>query len=339
MTPRSCDDIKAYVQRALASRPTDPGSVHSPSPYWGYFVEQFAYLYDLSDAQLQRIRYHTYHLTGDNYQRYLFRNLNPAAIAARYRRLLPALEGFLPSEPPGGFGYSVDGALVTEDLIRYMEVLNDLLASGVFTRRAPPRVLEIGGGYGGLARLLASVNPSLSYVVCDLEETLFFQAVHLANTYGMDAIRLVEAEDNVGALMAPGRFVLVPQQRSDMLDGLRFDVAINQESLQEMTLEQVRHYLDLVSRTSTHFYSYNLDQHREYIIDETRIVTGLYTELNRFFPRKIWEATYRKRRGDSIRSPLRRLAHLLLGRYARLVTRSAADGRPPNRVYRCVFEC
>jgi hypothetical protein len=55
-------------------------------------------------------------------------------------------------------------------------------------------------------------------------------------------------------------FVLIPNYKLDELRGLRFDLAINIASLQEMSADQVNIYLDFIVQTCKGvFYSWNQD--------------------------------------------------------------------------------
>lgn len=50
-----------------------------------------------------------------------------------------------------------------------------------FVRKwSPDRVLEIGGGYGALARIFKIMNPSVHYTITDLPESLFFFTIVFA---------------------------------------------------------------------------------------------------------------------------------------------------------------
>ena len=85
------------------------------------------------------------------------------------------------------------------------------------------------------------------------------------------------------------RFYLLPQARSEALRGEKFDLAINQQSFQEMTAEQVRVYCDLIRQTSRFFYSCNLDEHAESVAGTMGIVRKLQTLLDGELPRIHWQ--------------------------------------------------
>ena len=55
---------------AREARVADGRTLVRPSQYWADFIENFAYVFELSDTSLNQIRHHTYHLTSDLYLRY-----------------------------------------------------------------------------------------------------------------------------------------------------------------------------------------------------------------------------------------------------------------------------
>ncbi len=112
---------------------------------------------------------------------------------------------------------------------------------------APTTILEIGAGYGGLARVLQLKAPR-HYVIVDLVDSLFCSYVYLKANFP-DA---VFEWDGVGA-----DFNFIPAHHTSKLPGGRCDMAINTCSLGEMLPEQREMYLSLIGQTCEHFYSHN----------------------------------------------------------------------------------
>ncbi len=124
----------------------------------------------------------------------------------------------------------------------------------VHAEESPPaRVLEIGGGYGGLARLLLGRYPGLTYVIVDLPESIYYQYCYLGlNFPGLRILLLEDAGDWPGA-------------------DLEVDLAVNTASLQEMSGRAAGYYTHLIEQRMKvrRFYSVN------YFIDEK----GIFPEL------------------------------------------------------------
>lgn len=334
MQPTGYDDIRAFIQNELERRRESPPLLQ-PSEYWKQFAANFAYVLRLDDAELRRIRYHCYHLTADLYQKYL---LNGPALSRRlrtdYESIDRELGGFQPDEGDTGFGCDVGGRFISTDLLRYMQVLADLVDADVFPRDRVHRVLEIGGGYGGLASVCMTYNRDSVYLICDLEETMFFQAVHLANRFGFSSVELCGEEGALWAAPKPGRFYLLPQNRSSELASVSVDLAINQQSLQEMTEDQVRAYCALVKRAARFFYSCNLDAHREGVADRMGIVRNLHEILDREFPRTRWQREPPRgiaKLGERIRGQRRRSGDRKLRRVAYEIQEGPRSGSSRTR--------
>ena len=98
-------------------------------------------------------------------------------------------------------------------------------------------IIEIGGGYGGLARLWM-LNKSIKikrYVIADLPESLFYSEVCLRDEFG-DDVGYWDGTD-------PGtRIVLLPVNRLDEYKRLS-DLVINVGSMQEMNDHWVTFYM------------------------------------------------------------------------------------------------
>jgi SAM-dependent methyltransferase len=285
--------IRTFVLKMVSERFEFSGNL-GPSKYWKDFASNFCYVYDLNDAELQRIRYHTYHLTSDIYLTYYFADSEFINLLrtgffyfVRGANIKAKAEGL------NGIGVQIENGKVSHDLLRYLGIIYDLINANLFTRFKPTSILEIGGGYGGLARSSIVHNPYVSYVICDLEETLFFSSVYLTNEIGSDKVHLVENKLDIDKLES-GHVYIVPQHRIDFIEDLKFDFAISQQSFQEMTLEQVNFYMEWIDRHAYYFYSCNINDHGA-IAKEKKLVTNLDYTLQSYFGQAIWQGNMPKK--------------------------------------------
>ena len=278
--------LLAFVQEEIARRDALPAGVLIPSDYWKDYNRFSSYVRTLPDEELQYIRRHTWHLTGDRYDHYHFiSDRLRRQIVQQYESTLPQLDGFRPQEPPDGIGVDTQYGRLNSGILRYSVVLGDLLSAGLLAREGALRVLEIGGGYGGLALLCLQFNPRVAYVICDLEESLFIQGVFLSRHLGADRVKL-----GLPAALEPGCVYLAPQTRAEGLQDLRFDFALNQQSMQEMTLPQVEHYCSILEHCAGRFYSCNRRSHGASIVRGKGLVADLHQALARRFP-VVWDST------------------------------------------------
>ncbi|HSB02853.1 MAG TPA: putative sugar O-methyltransferase [Anaerolineales bacterium] len=268
-------DIKSKVTAMLEERQaleSKDESVVAPSTFWSSICSYFDYMLDLPEEYFAKLRLHTHHLTGDNYQFYFFgdpkRFLVVYNVDGLTKDIPPAL---VINEPEGGIGFRYnDGRFLSRDIARYQKVITSFYRSGILSEQlntsAQRRyVLEIGGGYGGLAHHVSNICGNITYIIVDLPETLLFSAAYLSLLNPQKKIHIYEPGDFQEAsqfeAMGSCDFVLVPNYKLQALRRLRFDLAINMASFQEMRTSQVEEALDFIRETCTGvFYSLNRDR-------------------------------------------------------------------------------
>jgi hypothetical protein len=161
---------------------------------------------------------------------------------------------------PGSLG-QFHGRTVSS--VMYCHARNVL--AGITYANKPRRIVEIGGGYGEIARLWVTntVAPAERYIIADIPESLFFAEVALRSEFG-DIVGYFDGHD-------PGtRILLVPLPYLDKLDK-SVDLVINTGSMQEMTDEWIDFYIDWLSRFDTrYFYSLNYVAQPLSIMGESR---------------------------------------------------------------------
>jgi hypothetical protein len=123
-----------------------------------------------------------------------------------------------------------------------------IVLAGITYAGGPRRILEIGGGYGEIARLwlMNSTAPIDSYVIVDIPESLFFAEVALKAEFGSQ-VGYFDGHD-------PGtRILLVPITFLGNLTRSA-DIVINTGSMQEMTDEWIDFYLEWLTKYDTRFF-------------------------------------------------------------------------------------
>ena len=122
------------------------------------------------------------------------------------------------------------------------------------------RVLEIGGGYGGLARIFKEGIKGVQYFIVDLMGSLVFSYSFLKMNFPALKVVIVSSlEDSQKDAIRTADFVLVPVQFISVIDGIQFDVAINTGSMQEMNQDAVNFFMDYIQHKTSvdYFYSFN----------------------------------------------------------------------------------
>lgn len=164
-----------------------------------------------------------------------------------YQRLsgkIPAtFRKFLEESPIGNpRTHEVDGIRVTQSSLEYTYMLShldpylDSVQVGV----------DIGGGYGGLARLIKLARPGIRLVLLDLPETNAIQTYFLANAFPRARVlglSDVVAMDRIDPRALDFDFLVLPGQLVERLRLASFEAVINTRSMMEMDLDTVGFYL------------------------------------------------------------------------------------------------
>ncbi|MDA1276790.1 MAG: putative sugar O-methyltransferase [Verrucomicrobia bacterium] len=158
----------------------------------------------------------------------------------------------------GEVGWNLNGRPVNHDVYSYQERMNLMFESGLITwltRKAQSgegiTMLEIGGGYGGLAYgLLKSIPGRAKYIICDIPESLLFAAIYLQTAVPEARHFIYDGENDFSFdTEAACQVAYVPNYMFDKVAAveLKSDLAINTLSLAEMTEPQIRYYAENVS--------------------------------------------------------------------------------------------
>jgi hypothetical protein len=90
-------------------------------------------------------------------------------------------------------------------------------------------ILEWGGGYGGFARIVRRLRPSITYVLVDTDVALAMQWLYLSSILGPEVVHLIRHEDDA---RAAGAVNLLPFRRLDLVDG-KADLFVSTFALSE----------------------------------------------------------------------------------------------------------
>jgi hypothetical protein len=71
-------------------------------------------------------------------------------------------------------------------------------------------IIEWGGGYGNMARIIRRMNSSVTYTIIDLPEILALQYVYLSSIEGEDNVHIVQP--GIAPQLAPGKINLLSSQ-------------------------------------------------------------------------------------------------------------------------------
>ena len=120
------------------------------------------------------------------------------------------------------------------------------------------KVVEIGGGYGGLAQAMRLFHPKQTYVIVDLLDSLYCSYVFISSTHPNARILFLTRPEEASQI-DDCDFVFIPTEHFDVLKGSKPDLIVNTASLGEMTQKDVDAYMHFINHTAeaSHFYSIN----------------------------------------------------------------------------------
>ncbi len=110
-----------------------------------------------------------------------------------------------------------------------------------------PTILEVGAGYGALARTILLSVPSTRYVIVDIPETLFFAELFLRSEFPHKSFSFVGSNTS-DAEMMESDIVLVPTGFRNRINDICFDLTINTNSLGEMPLPVSRGMIEWITK-------------------------------------------------------------------------------------------
>jgi hypothetical protein len=131
----------------------------------------------------------------------------------------------------------------------YSHAINELMDS-----REGKLVMELGGGFGGLAYYLVRDNPQVTYVDFDLPEATALASYYLMRSLPNVSIRLYgEVELSTQCLGIPG-CVMMPSFEIRNMPSKSVAVSFNSYSLAEMSPATIHVYLDQIARITRGYF-------------------------------------------------------------------------------------
>jgi hypothetical protein len=244
---------------------------YQPSAYWEEELSNFEYMFDASPLIVDKLRHHSYHVTGLRVYDYrTHRDKAREQLTEKLRALVNkgGRDLLVPEwRELGGFGFDVDGELFNVDTLKFYEVLVALDKGAVlheFRGNAERRLVwEIGAGWGGFPYQFKTLCPNVTYVITDLPELFLFSATYLTTAFPQAKVRFwgEEPAERMFANWRDYDFIFMPNTALAELQPERLDLAINMVSFQEMTDEQVDGYVARAHALGCPFlYSLNRDK-------------------------------------------------------------------------------
>jgi hypothetical protein len=150
------------------------------------------------------------------------------------------------------YGYTMDDVFIRgggDYQHYYAHAIAELVGS-----REEQTVVELGGGFGGLAYYLMRDHPQMTYVDFDLPEATALASYYLMRSLPNVRILLYgEAELSAETLATPGLFIM-PSFEIMKMPSKSAAVSFNSYSLAEMSAATTRVYLDQIARITSRYF-------------------------------------------------------------------------------------
>jgi putative sugar O-methyltransferase len=150
--------------------------------------------------------------------------------------------------PPIGnpYGHIFDGVFIragSDYHHYYAQLINSLLPPN-----AKGTVIELGGGFGGMAYFLVRDNPDVTYVDFDLPEALALASYYLLKAFPNLPITLYGEAEFSPETLSRSRVVMMPSFEIKKMPTGAANVAFNSYSLAEMSASSIREYIAELTR-------------------------------------------------------------------------------------------
>jgi len=131
------------------------------------------------------------------------------------------------------------------------------------------KILELGAGYGGLARTLKLFHPNTNYYIVDIPESLCFSYIFLRINFPESKFLIITSNENIEpSIYDKYDFVFIPSIFAERLVGKEFDLFCNTASLGEMRNSVIQYWMTFVQEKISIKYFFGLNRYLNTIIPE-----------------------------------------------------------------------
>jgi len=112
-------------------------------------------------------------------------------------------------------------------------------------------LIEVGGGYGGLARIIKCLFPRITYIIVDLPEANVISSYYLSKTFSQDKIFYsTELSDKEIFHINKNKydFIFLSPRHLNKLGDQSIDFVINTRSMMEMNYTTINYYFNSIKR-------------------------------------------------------------------------------------------
>ena len=137
---------------------------------------------------------------------------------------------------------NLNGRRLSSDFVRWQTYLLEI--NKFIKISSSSKYLEIGSGYGGMARAFKLANPNAKLTLVDIPQSTCFSYLFLKKSFPDCSVEIASSEADVKNSNAD--ILLVPSPFAKYLEGKEFDLLLNSQSFGEMDNKTVLYWADLI---------------------------------------------------------------------------------------------
>ena len=155
------------------------------------------------------------------------------------------------------------GQRLNHRILRYTYYLSQLKNNLDFRKDQKFSICDIGGGYGGLLRLLKHYYKNSCCILVELPETCLLASYFIKKNFPDKKILLYSDIIENDLNLTDYDFVIIPQHQIEKLPNNSIDLMINTSSLSEMDNATQDYYISQIEKlTKKYFYSVNRHKYK-----------------------------------------------------------------------------
>ena len=153
------------------------------------------------------------------------------------------------------------GQRLNHSILRYSYYMSQLKNNLDFKREDKITICDIGGGFGGLLRLLKNNYINSTCILIELPETCLLASYFLRKNFPNSKILLYSDLDQKNIEFKNYDFVILPQNMIKKLKDKSIDLVLNTSSLSEMKNETQDFYVKQIERIANKYF-YSVNRHK-----------------------------------------------------------------------------
>lgn len=175
------------------------------------------------------------------------------------------------------YGYFIEGKFIRSG-VDYMHYYATQISRLVSEEKKRKVVVEIGGGYGGMAHFLQRDNSDLTYIDLDLPENMALTAFYLMHALPHKKILMYGEQEITPQVINEYDIILLPNFSITSLPNHSVNLVFNSYSLAEMSPSTIELYISETMRISNDYF-FHINHNKNSLV----VSDNFNVDLNKFY--------------------------------------------------------